>query len=148
MTQQLPLLVHAAVTVAMAGLIWFVQVVHYPLFEFAAAGDFPRFAEAHQRRTTWVVAPLMLTELATAIWLLLPASGAPRGLAWTGFGLVLSLWLMTGLVQVPLHRRLSRGFSADVTRLLVATNWLRTGAWSARAVLALWLLTPNTGGSG
>ena len=33
------LLLHAASTLAMTGVIWFVQMVHYPLFRYAAAGD-------------------------------------------------------------------------------------------------------------
>lgn len=140
MSSQLALLVHAAATLAMTGLIWFVQVVHYPLFRFAAGDEFPRFARAHQDRTTRVVAPLMLVELATAAWLLLPASGAPPRLAAAGFGLLAALWLLTAFVQVPLHRRLSSGFDAAVGRRLVATNWLRTSAWTARSAVALALL--------
>ncbi len=141
MTPPAPILVNAAATLAMAGLIWFVQMVHYPLFPHAAAGDFREFAADHQRRTTWIVAPLMLAELAAATWLVLPASPAPPRLAWAGFLLVVSLWLLTAFVQVPLHRRLALGFDPAVARRLVATNWLRTAAWTARAAIALRLLT-------
>jgi hypothetical protein len=60
---------HAFCTVAMAGLIWFVQVVHYPLFFAVGTREFPRYEVLHSRRTGHVVAPLMLGELTTASWL-------------------------------------------------------------------------------
>lgn len=137
------LLAHAAVTLAMTGVIWFVQVVHYPLFPFAAGPDFARFAAAHQQRTSVVVAPLMLIELATASWLLLPAAAVAALPAWIGWLLLVAIWLSTALVQVPLHRGLAHGFDAAVARRLVRGNWARTWAWSARAAIALWLLSPG-----
>ena len=143
MSPQLPFQLHAVATLAMAGVIWFVQIVHYPLFPFAAGDDFERFCEAHQRRTTRVVAPLMLIEAAAASWLLLPGSGAPRGPALAGWLLVAAIWLLTAGVQVPLHRRLSRGFDPVAAKRLVRSNWLRTAAWTARAILAVRLLDPE-----
>ena len=58
---------HAAATGVMTGLIWFVQVVHYPLLARVGAASFVEYERAHVRRTTWVVAPAMLVEAATAI---------------------------------------------------------------------------------
>lgn len=121
----------------MTGLIWFVQLVHYPLFPYAEAGDFRSFAADHQRRTGWVVVPLMLTEAATAS-LLLFSSASPL-LVWLGWGFLGSIWLTTALVQVPLHRRLAAGYDPRAARRLVITNWWRTIAWTARAGIA-WLL--------
>ena len=127
-------------TLAMFGLIWFVQVVHYPLFLQVGAQNFPVYEAAHANRTTYVVAPLMLVELATAGLLLLPGLRPPGISAWqalAGAGLVGIIWLSTAFLQVPLHNRLQLGYSADVIGKLVATNWIRTVAWSLRAVLVL-----------
>ena len=132
------LLLHAASTLAMTGLIWFVQIVHYPLFAYAESGDFRGFAADHQRRTGAVVGPLMLAEAGTAALLLFPPQDSPT--AWIGGALLASIWLSTALVQVPLHRRLAAGYDARAARRLVATNWWRTLAWTARAVIALLLL--------
>jgi len=135
---------HAFATLAMAGLIWFVQINHYPLFAIVAeAGDggWTRYERAHQSRTTVVVMPLMLAELATAMWLALDRpDGAGAGLAPAGLALLGVLWASTFLVAVPLHRRLARGFRAETHRALVLTNWIRTLAWTARGVLALAVL--------
>ncbi len=135
------LLIHAAATLALAGLIWFVQIVHYPLFDLASERHFERFAAEHQRRTSLVVVPLMITEAGSALALLaVPPAGMGRGLPWLGALLLAVIWLSTALLQVPLHRRLSGGRDPSAIRRLVAGNWLRTASWSARAWLALALL--------
>ena len=136
MTDGWLVLAHAATTLAMTGLIWFVQLVHYPLFRFAARPSFTEFARHHQRRTGWVVGPLMLGEAATALLLLLRRPGL---WALTGAVLLAIVWLSTALLQIPLHRRLAAGFDPAAARSLVRTNWLRTAAWTGRAAVALLL---------
>lgn len=133
------LLVHAAATWALTGLIWFVQVVHYPLLRGVGLSGFASYHEAHSRLTTLVVGPLMLVEAATAIWVAVerPLS-APA--AWIGVGLLAVVWGATFLVSVPRHTLLGAGFDAAVVDSLVATNWIRTMAWSARALLASWMI--------
>jgi hypothetical protein len=135
------LLIHAAATVLMLGVVLIVQVVHYPLFWYVRAADYDAFQVAHMRRITWIVGPAMTTELVTAglvAWQL--PLGVPAWMGGTGLGLVAFIWATTGLVQVPLHGRLTDGFDAAAHRRLVATNWLRTGAWTLRAGLVLWML--------
>ena len=136
------LIAQAVASGAMCGLIWFVQGVHYPLFA-AVAGERSRaYAEENQRRTTPVVLPFMLVEGATAmviaVW---PPAGVGRGPAVAGLALVAVIWLSTFLLQVPLHGRLAdEGHTDDVVARLVRGNWIRTAAWTARALLAAWML--------
>ncbi|PSQ84448.1 MAG: hypothetical protein BRD30_11760 [Bacteroidetes bacterium QH_2_63_10] len=135
------LLTHAAATLLMLGVILVVQLVHYPLFRYVRATDYEAFQAAHMRRITWIVAPATTTELATAGWIAWsPPLSLPAWMGWTGLGLLLFIWATTGLVQVPLHRRLTDGFDTAAHRRLVVTNWLRTGAWALRAGLALWMV--------
>ncbi|MFG0331321.1 MAG: hypothetical protein ACF8PN_15650 [Phycisphaerales bacterium] len=137
---------HAATTLMMTGLIWFVQVVHYPLFESVGETGFCAYESRHRQRTTLVVGPLMLIELVTAAWIAIDPPGiVPQSHAWLGLGLVLILWLSTAIVQVPLHRRLCDSFDATAWGRLVMTNWIRTIGWSARSVLALVWLAGGTG---
>ena len=124
---------HAGATLFMTGLIWFVQVVHYPLLRRLPASEVAPYAQEHARRTGWVVGPVMLAELGLALAL------APRGgtLAWIGLALLGMAWASTASIQVPLHRRLALGHDPAATERLVRTNWLRTAAWTFRAPLAL-----------
>ena len=132
-------------TLAMFGLIWFVQIVHYPLFAQVGELDFCGYAGRHATRTTWIVAPLMLMELISACLLLIPALRLPAislRTAWAGAVLLAVIWLSTALLQVPLHTRLQAAFSSQDARRLVTTNWVRTIAWSLRAALVLhWTYT-------
>jgi hypothetical protein len=131
------LIVHAAATWFMTGLIWFVQIVHYPLFAKVGALAFKEYEHDHQRKTTWVVAPVMLIEAAAASVLVMPVVGmADAMLAWLGLALLAVVWLSTFLVQVPLHAALERAPSRETMDRLVLTNWVRTVAWTARAVVA------------
>ncbi len=143
---QVVLVVHAVTTIAMAGLIWFVQIVHYPLFARVGTAEFDGYHEAHMARTGRVVVPLMLGELAAAGGLLVIAPPGLRALASWGLGVLALIWLSTFVLQVPIHRRLAAEPSTrerDV-RALARTNWLRTAGWSVRAALALVLLLRGT----
>lgn len=134
------LLVHAAATWFMTGLIWFVQVVHYPLFDRVGTEASPSYAVDHQRRTRLVVMPVMLIEAlsATALVWLLPKPFQTA--AWSGMAMLVAIWLSTAFVQVPRHAKLRHAFDASASRALVTSNWMRTLLWTARGVLALWLL--------
>jgi hypothetical protein len=132
------LALHALATIMMAGLIWFVQLVHYPLFSAIGESEFPRYEREHTRRVLWVVAPLMILEAVTAAMLVFLAEGAAMQVAAiAGLLLVVAIWTSTALLQAPYHRKLLGGFDPVTARRLVATNWLRTLAWTARAGLAL-----------
>ena len=141
----LVLVIHAAATWGMAGLIWFVQLVHYPAYRQVGEADFAAFQIRSPARTGWVVGPLMLTEIGSAGWLLWqrPAGIAPCWF-WAGVALIAVCWASTVLWQIPIHLRLTvRRDDATIERL-IRTNWVRTIAWSLRAVLvATWLLTPG-----
>ena len=135
------LLLHVASTGMMIGVIWFVQIVHYPMFSMVGREGFAAYEAEHSRRTTWVVAPPMLVELATGAYLALcPPLGVPRVALWGGLALIGVIWASTALLQVPKHRALEAGFEPGAHRVLVATNWIRTAAWTARGVLLLVLL--------
>jgi hypothetical protein len=124
----------------MVGLIWFVQLVHYPQFGGVGRAEFRTYAQEHQRRTTWVVGPPMLVEAITGLWLALaPPTLAGRAPFVAGGALLALVWLSTALLQVPQHRVLARGYDGATHRTLVATNWMRTVGWTLRGALVLWL---------
>lgn len=138
---QLILGAHLVSTLMMAGLIWTIQLVHYPLFARVGPAEWVPYHEEHTRRISLLVIPLMCCELATAGWLALqPPPGIPAAAAWVGLGLVGWLWLVTAAIQVPQHTRLGERYQPELVGKLVAGNWLRTAAWSARGGLAVWFV--------
>ena len=133
------LLVQLGSTLPMVGLIWFVQVVAYPLFRNVDPASFASYHAAHSRLITWIVGPLMCAELLGAVAsVVYPSVSLPRGLAVLGLSLVVVAWGVTAFASVPAHNVLSAGFQGRAHAALVGTNWARTLAWSARGVLLLW----------
>ncbi len=134
-------IVHLVAAAYMTGVIWFVQVVHYPLFAAVPADASAGYARENQPRTARVVGPAMLVEGVTAIWLFVdPPADVSRWLPFISGVLLAVVLLSTVLVQVPRHARLVEENSTEALRevvsSLVAGNWVRTVGWSARAVLA------------
>jgi hypothetical protein len=135
------LLAHAAATLFMVGVIWFVQVVHYPLFARVGTPDFSAYSVRHSRLTGLLVGPPMLLEAATAVALVVwTPPGISVSLVWTGLLLVAGIWLSTAVLQSPRHTSLSRGFDPATHQFLVMSNWLRTVLWSLRGLLVLGIL--------
>jgi len=126
-----------ASTFAMTGVIWLVQLVQYPAFRSVGAAEFAAFHRHHCRAIGYVVGPLMLVEVSTAV--LLAWSGQPLWFWRSMLALLVLLWFSTALVQGPLHGRLAQeGPRPDLLDSLVLGNWLRTVLWTVRSAGLLW----------
>ncbi|MBJ7397523.1 MAG: hypothetical protein NTY54_09135 [Actinobacteria bacterium] len=128
-------------TCVMTGVIWFVQWVHYPLLATVPVDGAVKVAEQHQRRTGQVLAIPMAVEGFTTLGLLI---SRPEGvqIIWPLFGAVLLAVALGSTVffSVPLHAKMATNPTAELGQRLVATNWPRTIAWSARAVVCTVML--------
>ena len=125
----------------MTGVLWFVQIVHYPLFAFVGPSQFALYEQRHANATGYVVAPVMLFELAASLALAYITRHTVYAiLGNTALALTLLVWLSTFTLQVPCHNRLSRGFDPRIHLRLVRTNLIRTAAWTARTGLLISLL--------
>jgi heme exporter protein D len=129
--------VHAASTVFLAGVIWTVQVVLYPLFARVGPAGFAAAMVDHGRRITAVIMVPWALQGATTVWLLArPPAGVPSVLIWSAAALAALPVAVTLAASVPAHRELGNGFDPAVHARLLATNWLRTAAWTAHAAVA------------
>jgi hypothetical protein len=133
------LTVHAAVTWAMVGVIWVVQVVHYPLMAQVGRDSFRSYHDRHIFWVTWVVGPLIGMEVLTGLilWALPNVLVAPRE-AILGLGLLVIILVSTTFQQVPLHGKLANSWDEEVLQKLVRTNWVRTVVWTLRGGLVIW----------
>ena len=104
----------------LTGLIWIVQLVHYPSFHFVDKVKFFEFNRFHQASISVIVLPAMLIELSCAIALfwLFPASTAHI----SSLVLVSIIWLSTFFLSVPCHGKLLRQRSSQTIKRLVNTN--------------------------
>lgn len=132
--------IHAATTWCLIGLIWIIQVVHYPLFKNVGETHFVAYHERHMKLITWVVGPLMFIEVCSAGMLLL--LGERSWLLIASLVPLAFIWLATAFVQVPLHGKLARdGYHTATIDRLVSTNKWRTLAWTVRGLCVATLLT-------
>lgn len=130
------LVVSTVATWGMVGVIWMVQLVHYPLLGRLSAHEPTSAAVDHQRRITWVVGPLMAAEGVTALILLVDRPPTMSFVSALVAAALLGVALLsTVAVQVPQHTRLAADHDDAVVAALIAGNWVRTSAWTARGVL-------------
>ena len=134
------LILHAGCTLFMVGLIWIIQVVHYPLFAHVGLSEYQRYQNLHMQRITWIVTPVMMIELLCASILMITSDTTSSSLITVGFILLILIWLSTLFLQVPAHAKLTKAWNETAHTRLVWSNWIRTIAWSIRGFLALWLL--------
>lgn len=120
----------------LTGLIWTIQVVHYPAYNYIDPSKFLDYQIFHTKWITPVVAPLMIIELGTAFLILMDNKNDKLWII-NFLGVVL-IWGVTFLLSVPAHSRLNSGMDLKSIQFLILTNWLRTILWTARSGLLLY----------
>lgn len=139
------LILNCAATLVMVGVIWFVQLVHYPLLAIVSVDRATEIAREHQRRTGWVVGgPMAVEGVTTLVLLVARPDGVSLLLPWIA-AVVLAVALgCTVLLSVPLHEKMASTPDSTVGHRLVVTNWPRTVAWTARGILTVVMLVQAT----
>jgi hypothetical protein len=119
----------------LTGVIWTIQIVHYPSFHYIDKISFTNFHHFHERRISIIVMPLMLIELTTSTALYI------NNMSSIVFALnlliVVLIWCSTFFIQVPIHSILSQKKDKKLIEKLVNTNWIRTFLWSMRMLLII-----------
>lgn len=135
------LLLNLLGTWMMVGVIWFVQLVHYPLLAVVPVESASSVAVDHQRRTAWVVMIPMAVEGVSTLALL---KWVPESVAWwvpwANAALLAVALGCTVFLSVPRHERMARSPTPSIGRELVLTNWPRTIAWTARGIILALML--------
>ena len=133
----LMLLLHIFSSFFMTGLIWLIQLVHYPTFHQIDESSFLRFTDFHGTRITWIVAPIMSLELATGLFQFCILQDVFWG---SQMLLIAGIWAGTAFLSVPCHNELRKKRSKREIEKLVSSNWLRTILWSVRSLCLIFYL--------
>ena len=128
------LVIHLIATSIMVGVIWVIQLVHYPSFHFIELKQYTTFQRFHMSRISFVVIPAMLTELFTLILFIISTDPIDTLVTVSGLLLVL-IWLMTAFFFSGVHQKLTSGYDKTVVDKLVKLNWGRTLLWTLRLLL-------------
>lgn len=133
------LLLALAFTLYMTGVIVNMQLLEYPLFAFVGKSDFARYHAFHNRSLfTLVLLPTLIALISSVVLLWIRPPSLPLWpvalVVVSDLGIVVS----TVVLQAPLHAKLDRsGFSEQVIKTLVQTNWIRTLLWIISSLLLL-----------
>ena len=128
------LLGHLIFTSIMTGVIWVIQIVHYPSFHFIEKELYTAFQKFHMNKISIIVIPIMLAELVTGMMLFLDKSSKSPFLI-ISFVILVLIWLITGVFFSKAHNELIAGYQELVVNQLVAMNWIRTLLWTLRLLL-------------
>ena len=122
----------------MLGLIWYIQLVHYPSFKYVDTNSFVEFHKHHTLKTGYIVMPVMFLELVSSGFL--TWQDGWMSLNALGFYLVILIWLSTFLLSVPKHNTLQQEKLNSLISDLIATNWYRTILWSVKSCISFYLM--------
>lgn len=131
---ELLLKVNLLSTSVMAGVIWIIQLLHYPSFHFINEKNYIEFQHFHMQRISFIVVPVMLIELASA---LLIAYFFESSLTIILLAFVLGIWAITFIFFTNMHQKLTNGYDHSIVDRLVQINWSRTALWSLRLIILL-----------
>ena len=135
----LVLFVHLIFTSVMTGVIWVIQIVHYPSFHFVEKELYTAFQKFHMNRISIIVIPIMLSELITGLLLLLDKS-SKSSLLITSFVILILIWAITGVFFSKAHNKLIIGYQELVVNQLIVMNWIRTLLWTLRLLLLIFFI--------
>ena len=128
------LILHLIATSVMVGVIWVIQLVHYPSFHFVELKQYTTFQRFHMARISYVVIPAMLTELFTLILVVISMDQIDI-LVLASAILLIFIWLMTAVFFSGVHQKLTLGYDQTTVDKLVKLNWGRTLLWTLRLLL-------------
>ena len=118
----------------MSGVIWVVQLVHYPSFLYTDKNKYKLFQEFHMSRIGFIVGPLMAVELITGAMLLIILK-LSNIYYFASMLLLIGIWFLTAIVFTRIHGKLLNGYSEKLIHDLIRFNWSRTIMWTTRLVL-------------
>ena len=125
----------------MTGLIWLVQLIHYPSYRYMSPDGFKSYQNFHTTTITFIVGPVMVIEILTGLALLFQEKMNLFS-SLNFLGLIL-IWIVTAVWSVPKHGQLALGYNLSVIESLIKTNWVRTILWTLRSIVILYFMIEN-----
>ena len=129
---------HLISTSIMVGVIWVVQLVHYPSFKYVNESDYIIFQKYHMSNISYIVFPVMFTELITAILILF--FGEESLFFMLSLICLFLIWVITGVLFTKFHNTLQKGKDLKMIEKMIKANWMRTLLWTLRLIMILFVI--------
>ena len=128
--------IHFLSTSLMVGIIWVIQLLHYPTFHFIKESDYVEFQYFHMQRISFIVVPVMIIELLSGFMLVYYFRS---NLLIFCLIILLVIWSITFVFFTKLHQSLLGGYDKIIVDKLVQINWSRTVLWSLRLIILIYI---------
>jgi len=132
--------VQALVTTLMVGMIWTVHLLHYELFPLVGVEAWDAYESAHVDRIGKILFGPWLLEGLCVLVLLLAHPRKMRVLAIVSAFLMLFILIDTAAFSAPAHGVLLERWDRDTYDELMVVNLLRAWLWTAKGIVAVWML--------
>jgi len=121
----------------MVGVIWVIQLLHYPSFHFIEQSNYQKFQNFHMQRISVIVIPVMVIEFVTAFLLVYYLN--QQFLSYILLIMLILIWGITFVFFTKIHGKLTGGYDKIAVNKLVLINWSRTILWSFRLLFLLFI---------
>ena len=132
------IIAHFTSTSIMVGVIWVIQLVHYPSFKYVKDSDYIIFQKKHMSNISYIVFPVMITELITS--LLIFFSGEKSFFFMLSLICLSMIWVITGVLFTKFHSILQTGKDLKMIEKMIKANWIRTLLWTLRIIMILFVI--------
>ncbi|MFK7811150.1 MAG: hypothetical protein AB8B59_01575 [Maribacter sp.] len=114
-------------------LIWIVQLVIYPSFQFYRKEDLLKWHKKYTPGISMIVIPLMFGQLITSVLQFMEVRNA---FTIGSIILIVMVWVITFSQFVPLHGKIAAGKANEIhLKQMLNRNWTRTFLWT---IIFIW----------
>ncbi len=131
-------MIHIISTSIMVGVIWVIQLVHYPSFKYVNESDYIIFQKYHMSNISYIVFPVMFTELITALIILF--FGEKSLFFVLSLICLFLIWVITGVLFTKYHSILKEGKDLMIIEKMIKANWIRALLWTMRLIMILFVI--------
>lgn len=137
-------ILHLISTFFMVGVIWVVQIVHYPSFYFIDKQKYQVFQEFHMHKISMIVVPMMVLEIFSGLILIFNFyHNNGHTTFYLSVFMLICIWTITGSIFTKLHNELLKGYDKSIIKKIIEWNWSRTLLWTLRLFLISYILYLN-----
>lgn len=132
------LLLNLISTLLIAGVLWFIQLVHFPLINEMPAKNMVNNGYYHMQKILGIINLLFIIDFITIVFLLLLVnSDLSATLMLINILIFLFTVILTRITFLPIHQNLSKNPNSFLISKLINLNWIRTLVWSLKVLFML-----------
>ncbi len=137
------LIINLVAAAFLAGLSWYLQIVHYPLFTYVDKRSFLEYHIYYLKTNTFLIfIPMLIEGVFTILFAFDHSDLIHTAIPFLCLCLSTGMWLITFSHIAPLHDKLTAdGLDDETVKKLIEMNWVRTIGWTMKIALLLYCMS-------